>query len=161
MIPQLYFLIASYSLPAWLLPFPVVGMGSATAVTSLPLADLTEGELGKAVLGLVCFSSLVAAVLGIISYFRPQPALHKQFADKEDHDKAIEGIEATLKEMRKDFESWSSDHYKGRRRMHRKINHISSALSYLAGTIEHREPKTAERLREMIEAADSHEGEDE
>jgi hypothetical protein len=44
--------------------------------------------------------------------------------------------------------------------MHAKVNHLSSAMSYLAGSLEHKDSVTAARLRDLIKGADEEEAED-
>jgi hypothetical protein len=111
---------------------------------------------------IIAIAVLVGAdrVMSMIRGGRATPPLHQQFADKQAHDKDITEIKDTLQSMKRDFEAWSSAHYDARRRMHSKINHLSTAMAYLAGSIEHKDARTAERLRDLIKQADN-EGDDE
>ncbi len=129
-------------------PLPAGWQAAAT------LAELSPAEIGASANAGLYWMGALLVFLQVASFFRPQPALHKQFADKEDTDKKLDEIKKVMEAMEKTFSDWSSDHYDARRRMHRKINHLGSALSYLAGTIESRDPKTAQRLKDILDAAD-------
>lgn len=133
---------------------------SGVARAALPLADVSNADMGSWVIVMFAVCAGVGSVAGVVALFRPQPALHKQFAARDDHDRDIKEIKETIGAMRRDFETWSSAHYDARRRMHKKINHLSSAMAYLAGTLEKTEPNTAARLRSLIDKADD-EGDDE
>lgn len=144
----LWFGIASVTL-AW------ESAASGSGVSGAALAEgFTNEQLGTWVLILFAIGSGIGGVAGLVALFRPQPALHKQFADKEDTDKKLDEIKEVLAAMRREFEAWSSEHYAARRRLHRKIGHLSGALNYLAGSMSHTAPQVAERLREIVRQAD-------
>ena len=124
------------------------------------LAEASAEQIGNSGITGIWWIGGALAALQIWALLKPAPPLHKQFTDRADHDKDIKEIKETLGGMKHDFESWSKSHYDARRRMHRKISHMSSAMAYLAGSLEARDPQTAHRLRDMINKVDE-EGEDE
>ena len=144
-------------------PLFIVATGLGTLPTVLgpwaaPLladaASPTNEQFGGWIMVLFVLCNGLVAILTIVAFFKPQPALHRQFAAREDHDKDVKEIKESVAAMRKDFEGWSTSHYEARRRMHRKINHISSAMAYLAGSMENTQPAMAARLRALIDKAD-------
>ena len=134
-------------------------VGTPLASVGVPAALLAEvgsasnAEVGSWVMVMFAIGSGVGGICGLIALFRPQPALHKQFSDKEDTDKKLDALTDAMAEMRKEFTAWSADHYRARGRMHRKIERVANAMSYLAGTIEGHDAKTAARIHDLLNTA--------
>lgn len=124
------------------------------------LGDVSNVEIGSSAnIGLWWLGGILV-VLQIVAFFRPAPALHKQFADREDHDNDIKEIKNSLKDVNDKFEHWNTSQYDARRRMHKKINHMTSALAYFAGSIEKTQPDTARRMQSMLDKIDQEGGEE-
>ena len=99
----------------------------------LPILAEADGDLNKWYL----VSQVVLAVLVIVGFFKPQPALHKQFADKEETGELIaklfELVEKLDDKIDREIKDASRDGNQSRRALHNKVNGISCALWELSG----------------------------
>ena len=90
---------------------------------------------------------IIVGVFAVAAFLKPQPALHKQFADRENTDKLLDQIFSELKELNK-------SHSDSRRLMYKRINAHSNALHFLAGRLSGKGDPDAIRLREILKHAE-------
>lgn len=139
----------------WMLLFLGLGIAPAAVFGAafpqpafLPLiAQADGGELNKWYL----ISNIILALILIATAFRPQPALHKQFADKEDTDKKLDAIFGTLEKLDARFENWSVQQSHSRAPIYERLTAAENALSFLAGKFAREGDPDADRLYRIIE----------
>jgi hypothetical protein len=113
--------------------------------------------------------NIVAVVIALLALFRPQPALHKQFADKQDTDKKLDRISEELeaqtvainreiKELTGAVQNIGGQQSVLRRPMHKTLNAHSNALYFLAGRLSARGEADGERIKNILSQAEQGEG---
>lgn len=107
------------------------------------LAELTAADANLWV-------SIGMGIVIIIGFFKPAPALHKQFADKEDTDARLEKIDKKLDTVLEKQEQGSGKQYDARRRMHRQLNSHGHAIYFMLGKMEQAGDHSAKTVREML-----------
>ena len=137
---------------------PMMGFNSSG---HLPLAQASanSSEIGEAVTRFTPVMILALTVLNLVSYFKPQPALHKQFADKEDTDKELEKIATALEKIQQQISSFGSTNYDARRRMHAEINAHGRALAFIAGKLSGKGDPDGSRLDAILRRSEEVQGE--
>jgi hypothetical protein len=126
-----------------------VASGGGAAASPPILAQAAEGA------GLnwwYLLSQVVLSVVLIVVAFRPQPALHKQFADKEDTDKKLDGISTSLKSLDSKFDGWDIEQARRREALYYRLGAVENALSYMAGKLAREGDPDADRLRRILES---------
>lgn len=96
------------------------------------------------------------AVINLVVLIRPQPALHRQFADREETKEAMRDATAAMKELGEKFERYSTDHYNSRRRMHSRINALENGLAFIVGKMTRDKDPDADRLQSLLTKAAPH-----
>jgi biopolymer transport protein ExbB/TolQ len=110
---------------------------------TLLLADLSAADVNLWV-------TLAMGLVIVIGFFKPAPALHKQFADKEDTSERLEKIESKLDTVLEKQEQGSGKQYDARRRMHRQLNSHGNAIYFILGKMETEGDNSAKSVREML-----------
>jgi uncharacterized protein YukE len=127
----------------------------ATAKAGEPTAQ----QLGLWVLCLAGVLHVVKLVKDILGKgeLKPDPLRIVQGQRYADHDttrEALGEIKTDIKELGEKWEKWSSDQYKSRAGMHRRLNAMSNVLAYLAGQLAASGDERAQELREMLRKMD-------
>ena len=86
---------------------------------------------------------LVLALLQIYAIMRPNPALHRQFADKESLTEIKELLHEQIDNGRKD-----------RRLIYSRLNRHDNALSFIAGRLERKRDHDGQELRKILTPLD-------
>jgi hypothetical protein len=104
----------------------------------------------------------LAGVLGIVKlamdlwkdHFKTQPEPHLTYQTIAAAEKSNAELTKRLEEAVGKIEAFSSQNYKARQRMHKKVNHIANALSYLAGSLAREgRQNDSTQIRQMIDKA--------
>ncbi len=123
-------------------------------------AEAEPQQIGTALVVALFLVNGLTGILSVIAFFRPAPALHKQFADREETHDDIAEIKGMVKETNEKLSAWSSDHYAGRRRMYGRINVLENALSFLTGKMARENDPDAKRLEALLARGNMSEGDD-
>jgi len=113
-------------------------MGGDLPQPALSLPMIAEGPASGGDLNYwYLIVSIGTGILVVVSFFKPTPALHKQFADKEQtaelFEKLFDLVEKLDDKIDKEVKVTNSEQMHGRRELHRKVNGISCALWELSG----------------------------
>lgn len=100
-----------------------------------------EMELGRGVAVAGAILVGVSVVLQIINFFRPNPALHRQFADKDETERRLSALESGVKQLHS--EVYDSEHRileAGEQRavkIHERVNAAVEEIGMLRGEVTH------------------------
>jgi hypothetical protein len=117
--------------------------GRTAQLPSLPLAEVSASDVNLWV-------TIGMGLVIIIAFFKPAPALHKQFADKEDTDSRLDKIDTKVDGVLEKLEQMSGKQYDARRRMHRQVNAHGHAIFFMLGKMEQAGDQSAKSVREML-----------
>ncbi len=96
----------------------------------------------------------VTGVIAVIAFFRPQPALHKQFADREE-------TRDVLHEISEKLDRAFRENAKARSRMYSRLNALENALSFITGKMERSGDPDAKRIEALLSARQTEDAGDE
>ena len=123
------------------------------------LAAATSDEMGRGFEVAYGLGLGVLLVMNLITFFRPKPALHKQFADRTDMKEALEKLEGKIDGLVSKIEESGSSQYNARRRMHAQLNAHSNALHFIAGRLTGKGDADGQHLRQILRRAEDAEHE--
>lgn len=97
---------------------------------------------------------IIVAILVVANFLRPQPALHKQFADKIDTDKKLDKIDKNLESITSQITGFTESQSLARRPIYATLHAHGNALYFIAGKLTADGNKDGEHIKKILERAE-------
>lgn len=117
----------------------------------------SPSEMGTWLIVLFAVAAGLGSVVSLIRLFVPSPALHKQFADRDETKREMESIEKKVDGVLEKLDQMGGKQYDARRRMHRQLNAQGQAIYFMIGRMEAKGDDGAKTLRELLQKAEGEE----